>query len=110
MDFDEYQLQAQESVIRHKDPLIDKTIWAMGIAGEAGEIIEKWKKLVAYKDAKITDEVREDMSKEIGDVLWYLAAFSQSLDLSLQAVAEANLEKVLSRKKRGVIKGKGDNR
>ena len=110
MDFDEYQVQAQQSVVRNPDPLMDKTIWAMGVAGEAGEIIEKWKKIVAYQDGNITDEIKADMTKEIGDVLWYLAAFSQSLGLSLQDIAETNLEKVLSRKARGVIKGEGDDR
>jgi NTP pyrophosphatase (non-canonical NTP hydrolase) len=110
MDFDEYQKQAQQSVINHHDPLMDKTIWVLGISGEASEIAEKWKKLVAYEDADLSDEKKAELAKEMGDVLWYLAAFAHSLDLSFQDIADANIKKVLSRKERGAIKGRGDNR
>ena len=48
MTFDEYQRQALSTAIVHKDPLMSKTIWVMGVAGEAGEVVEKWKKIVAY--------------------------------------------------------------
>ncbi len=110
MNFDEYQKSAQQSVITHKDPLMNKTIWVLGISGEASEIAEKWKKIVAYHDGEITAGGKAELAKEMGDVLWYLAAFAESLDLSLQDIAENNIEKVLSRKARGVTKGKGDNR
>lgn len=110
MNFDEYQKQAQQSVISHVDPLMDKTIWVLGISGEASEIAEKWKKIVAYDDGEITSEKKADLAKEMGDVLWYLAAFSETLGISLQDVAEANIKKVLSRKNRGVTKGRGDDR
>lgn len=110
MTFDEYQKQAQHSVINHRDPLMDKTIWVLGVSGEASEIAEKWKKIVAYEDGVITDVKKAELAKEMGDVLWYLAALAESLGISLQEVAEANIQKVLSRKKRGVTKGKGDNR
>lgn len=110
MNFREYQKLAQRSVITNKDPLMNKTIWVLGISGEASEIAEKWKKIVAYDDGRITSETKAELAKEMGDVLWYLAAFSESLGLSLQDVAESNVEKVMSRKARGVTKGKGDNR
>ena len=110
MDFDEYQKQAQGSVINHEDPLMDKTIWVLGIGGEAGEIVEKWKKIVAYENGSLGEENKAELAKEMGDVLWYLAALAESLGISLQEVAEANIEKVMSRKTRGVTKGKGDNR
>ena len=110
MDFDEYQKQAQQTVITNVDPLMDKTIWVLGISGEASEIAEKWKKIIAYDAGEITEEKKAELAKEMGDVLWYLAAFSESLGISLQDVAEANIKKVLSRKDRGVTKGRGDNR
>jgi NTP pyrophosphatase (non-canonical NTP hydrolase) len=47
---------------------------------------------------------------ELGDVLWYMAQIATELDLSLQEVAEANLEKLFSRLERGQIKGEGDYR
>ncbi len=110
MNFDEYQKQAQQTVINNKDPLMDKTIWVLGVSGEAGEIVEKWKKIIAYENGEITDDKKAELAKEMGDVLWYVAALAGSLDISLQEVAETNIKKVLSRKQRGVTKGKGDNR
>lgn len=110
MDFDEYQKQAQQTAHNHPDPLMDKTIWVLGISGEASEIAEKWKKIVAYDESEITDEKKADLAKEMGDVLWYLAAFAHSLDLSFQDIADANIKKVLSRLERGAIKGRGDDR
>lgn len=110
MTFDEYQKQALTTAIFNKDPLMDKTIWAMGIVGEAGEVIEKWKKIVAYKDGEITDEDRLEIKKELGDVVWYVALLAHSLGLSLDEVMELNLSKLSDRKKRGVTKGSGDNR
>lgn len=110
MTFDEYQKRAQETAIANPDPLMDKTIWAMGVAGEAGEVIEKWKKIVAYHEGKISEEDRKELGKELGDVVWYIAQFAHSLDLSLNEIMQQNLSKLADRKKRGVQKGKGDNR
>jgi phosphoribosyl-ATP pyrophosphohydrolase len=110
MTFDEYQKRAQETAIANPDPLMDKTIWAMGVAGEAGEVIEKWKKIVAYHEGIISEEDRKELGKELGDVVWYIAQFAHSLDLSLDEIMNQNLAKLADRKKRGVQKGKGDNR
>ncbi|MET1033466.1 MAG: nucleoside triphosphate pyrophosphohydrolase family protein [Candidatus Saccharimonadales bacterium] len=110
MTFDEYQKQALTTLIRHPDPLMDKTIMVLGIAGEASEVAEKWKKIVAYKDGNITDEAKTELAKEIGDVLWYLSVFADMLDLSMDNIATANAAKLASRKERGVQKGSGDNR
>ncbi len=68
MTFEEYQKQAQKSVIRHTDPLMNKTIWVLGIAGEASEIAEKWKKIVAYDNGEITIDSKAELAKEMGDV------------------------------------------
>jgi NTP pyrophosphatase (non-canonical NTP hydrolase) len=110
MQFDEYQQRALTTLHRHPDRLMDTTISAMGISGEAGEVLEKWKKIVAYREGIITDEDRKELSKELGDVLWYIAVFADNLGLSLDAVAAQNLAKLASRKARDVIKGQGDNR
>ena len=50
------------------------------------------------------------MAKELGDVLWYVAQLASELDLDLNQVAEANLQKLLSRQRRGVLSGSGDDR
>jgi NTP pyrophosphatase (non-canonical NTP hydrolase) len=110
MTFDEYQKQALTTAVHHPNPEMDKSIFAMGIAGEAGEVIEKWKKIVAYREGKVTEEDLAEISKELGDVLWYIAVFADQLGLSFGDIAQLNAEKLASRKNRGVIKGQGDNR
>lgn len=110
MTFDEYQKVALTTAVNGYDPLMGKTIWAMGVAGEAGEVVEKWKKIVAYKDGKISDEDLRELKKELGDVMWYISVFADSLGLTLEEVIQANVEKLKDRSKRQVIRGEGDNR
>jgi len=110
MTFDDYQKQALTTAVHHPNPEMDKSIFAMGIAGEAGEVIEKWKKIVAYREGKVTEEDLAEISKELGDVLWYIAVFADQLGLSMGDIAQLNAEKLASRKARNVIKGQGDNR
>lgn len=86
----------------------------LALSDEAGEVAGKIKKLIRDKHkftpAELDDEERQELKKEIGDVLWYVAMFSEEIGFSLQEVAEANLEKLQSRKERGAIGGSGDNR
>jgi NTP pyrophosphatase (non-canonical NTP hydrolase) len=110
MTFDEYQKQALTTAHNSYEPLMQQTIWAMGIAGEAGEVIEKWKKVVAYKEGKISDDDVADLAKELGDVVWYIAVMADSLGLSFDDVMQRNVKKLQDRKQRDVIKGAGDNR
>lgn len=110
MTFDEYQKQALTTAITNPDPLMDKTIWAMGIAGEAGEVIEKWKKIVAYRDGKITEDDMAELGKELGDVVWYIAVLADRLGLSFDEIMARNVAKLQDRQKRDVLKGQGDNR
>jgi NTP pyrophosphatase (non-canonical NTP hydrolase) len=108
--FDEYQKQALKTAHNNPDDLMDKTIWVMGIAGEAGEVIEKWKKIVAYKGGTVSKEDLGELKKELGDVIWYIAVLAHSLGLSLEEVMQLNVQKLQDRQTRGVIKGQGDNR
>lgn len=110
MNFDEYQKQALKTRVVHPDALMNKTIWVMGVAGEAGEVVEKWKKIIAYKGGKISEEDLAELAKELGDVVWYIAVLADSLGLSFGDIMQNNLEKLASRQTRGVLKGKGDNR
>ena len=110
MTFDEYQKQALTTAHNTHEPLMEKTIWAMGVAGEAGEVLEKWKKIVAYNEGKVSDADKDELAKELGDVVWYVAVMADSLGLSFDDIMRRNVEKLKSRKARGVITGKGDNR
>lgn len=110
MTFDEYQQLALKTALTYPEDLMDKTIWVMGIAGEAGEVVEKWKKIVAYKDGVISDEDRSLLKKEIGDVVWYIAVFANSLGMTFEEVMQLNIDKLADRQKRNVIKGQGDVR
>lgn len=103
MDMTTYQQQAYTTATESSRNIYYMT---MGLTGEAGEIANKVKKIM--RDAREID--REDLAKEIGDVLWYVAGLCTVLDLDLDDVAEANLKKLADRKARGVIGGSGDNR
>lgn len=82
----------------------------LGLCGEAGEVAEKVKKVYRDKGGVFTPEAKEELKKEIGDVLWYISTISRDLGFTLEEVAQANIEKLTSRKQRGVIHGNGDNR
>jgi NTP pyrophosphatase (non-canonical NTP hydrolase) len=81
-----------------------------GLVGESGEVAEKFKKLIRDKKGVITEEDKQEILKELGDILWYINSVSHLLGSNLEEVAKKNLEKVLSRKERGVTQGSGDNR
>jgi NTP pyrophosphatase (non-canonical NTP hydrolase) len=83
---------------------------ALGLAGEAGEVAEHVKKSIRDDGGVVTAERREALGKELGDVLWYLAQLATELELELDEVAEANLQKLRSRQLRGVLSGSGDDR
>jgi NTP pyrophosphatase (non-canonical NTP hydrolase) len=110
MTFDEYQKLALTTVISQDDTFKDTLHWVLGINGEAGEVAEKVKKIIRDKNGKMTKQDKEELAKEIGDVLWYLAVFAHDLGFSLDGIAKQNLDKLQSRKARGVLGGTGDNR
>lgn len=110
MKFDEYQKKALTTAKFSDDEFKDIMHWILGVNGEAGEIAEKIKKIIRDKKGVITVSDKNDLGKEIGDVLWYLAVLAHQLGLSFETVATDNLEKLKSRKDRGVIGGSGDDR
>jgi NTP pyrophosphatase (non-canonical NTP hydrolase) len=83
---------------------------ALGLAGEAGEVAEHAKKAIRDDGGSISDERKDSMSKELGDVLWYVAQIATELGLDLNEIADQNLQKLLSRQQRGVLSGSGDER
>jgi NTP pyrophosphatase (non-canonical NTP hydrolase) len=83
---------------------------ALGLCGETGEVAEKIKKVLRDKGGQVSPEDREEIQKELGDVLWYTAQLCTELGLDMSAVAEGNLAKLEDRFQRGKISGQGDNR
>lgn len=86
---------------------IDKVL---GLAGEAGETADKFKKIIRDKGGEISEEDRGELVKELGDTLWYVATVARYLDVKLSEVAEGNVEKLEKRYARGKLSGEGDNR
>lgn len=82
----------------------------LGLSGETGEVMEKFKKILRDQAGQVTSENKEEIKKELGDVLWYLATISRYLEIPLEDVATANIAKLSSRQKRGKLGGSGDNR
>lgn len=110
MTFKEYEDFAKTTAIYPEDK---KVIYpAFGLSGEVGEIMEKLKKIMrgGGELSSISDENKEELKKELGDVLWYISALSGDLGISLSDIANKNIEKLKSRKERDVIHGEGDNR
>lgn len=114
MDFKEYQKKAIATDVfgGKPQPISSHAFLAqlLGLVGETGEIAEKFKKIYRDKDGVFGAQDKTEMSKELGDVLWYISVVCTYLDISLQDVADLNIEKLQSRMKRDVLKGSGDNR
>ena len=109
MDFKEYQNKAKKTAAY---PNIGKNIIypTLGLVGEAGEVANKVKKILRDDNGVITKDKREDIKKELGDVLWYISQMAGELKFSLEDIAKANIEKLSSRFKKDKIHGSGDNR
>jgi len=82
----------------------------LGLAGEAGEVTDKYKKIIRDKSSVVGDADRGELVKELGDVLWYLATLARYLGVSLDEVATLNVKKLTDRMHRHLIQGEGDNR
>lgn len=109
MTFDDYQKESQRTAI-YPNKGNNYIYPALGLAGEAGEVCEKIKKALRDDGGHITDVKRQELEKELGDVLWYVAQLATETGLSLDRIAFTNLIKLFSRLERGVIQGSGDNR
>lgn len=108
-DFDDYQKECGKTAVYPK--VGEKFVYPLlGLQGETGEVSEKIKKVFRDEGGHITPEKREEIKKELGDVLWYLAQLSKELGIKFSDVAKGNLEKLASRKVRGTLHGNGDNR
>jgi NTP pyrophosphatase (non-canonical NTP hydrolase) len=108
-NFSAYQRESRKTwnLVHTDHPIVYPTL---GLVNEAGELAGKVKKIFRDKQGVVSEEDRQALKYELGDVLWYMAQIATELDLDLQEVAEANIEKLFSRLERGKIKGEGDYR
>jgi NTP pyrophosphatase (non-canonical NTP hydrolase) len=109
MNLTDYQTKSRKTA---KYPAIGHGVIypTLGLTNEAGEVAGKIKKIFRDKGGVIGAAEREALKSELGDVLWYLAQVCTELEISLDEVAEANIEKLYSRLARGKIGGEGDDR
>lgn len=102
MTLDEYQAAA---AITLKPQCRNKEYLSLGLAGEAGEFCDKMKKIIRG-DGQLNDAVLH----ELGDCLWYVSQLAGLFNVSLEQIAQMNLDKLNDRQNRGVIAGSGDKR
>ncbi len=113
MNLDEYQEQSKQYDTNqaNMDPTsIGFSEKVLGLVGEAGETADKVKKILRDKNGVISSEDKDEIVKELGDVLWYVAGLSRYLETPLSEVAKKNLDKLESRRTRNKLHGAGDNR
>lgn len=107
MELNEYQKKALETAVYDDTNPVAYCI--LGMAGEAGEVANKYKK-VLRGDKELDENLKYEIAKEIGDVQWYIAALSHLIGYSLDSICDINLTKLNQRREDGTIKGDGDNR
>lgn len=111
VDFPQYQQGARETAVYPGQGRGEGLAYAaLGLAGEAGEVANKVKKILRDNGGVLNPERAAAIAEECGDVLWYLAAVLDECGADLGQVAALNLAKLESRALRGKIQGDGDHR
>lgn len=109
MDVNEYQKLAMTTlnpVLDKKDVLINSVMGLCRESGEAIDIVKKW-----FAQGHELD--KEYLAKELGDIAWYLAEAATALDMSLEEIFQANIDKLKKRYPDGfeiqksLVRGKG---
>jgi len=112
MDIKDYQGIIAKTAMYPKE--IGLAYCALGLAGEAGEVADKVKKL--YRDQNflnskvLTVDERHSLIKELGDIQWYITAMAVELDSSLEEIMTINYDKLIKRRETGTLSGSGDDR
>jgi NTP pyrophosphatase (non-canonical NTP hydrolase) len=104
MNIDTYQTQAM--VFRL--PTADREYALLNLLAEAGEVAGKAAKL--RRDGGDIDEYNTAIKKELGDVMWQVAAVAKDHGFTLSEICQHNLDKLSSRQQRNVLQGSGDLR
>jgi len=110
MDFKDYQEKSKKTDMGTVIKDSNIAYYMLGLCDETGEVAGKVKKLYRDYDGKLTEDYKQEIKKELGDVLWYLSQLATRFDLTLEDIAQANIDKLYSRLERGKIQGNGDNR
>jgi NTP pyrophosphatase (non-canonical NTP hydrolase) len=110
MTLDEYQKHALKTALYSEQEFHNLMHWVLGMSGEAGEIANKVKKIIRDKNAVVGEAEKQEIMKEMGDVLWYLAVLADHLGYKFDEVGQYNIDKLRSRQVRGKLQGSGDNR
>lgn len=111
LGLNEYQLMASNTAIypgKWNKEGLNYTL--LGLLGEAGEIANKYKKILRDDGGEFTPDTRLALADEAGDTLWYLGMFIQELGYDFAAIAKMNRDKLAKRASENAIKGSGDSR
>ena len=112
MEFNEYQKKALTTNLEKEDKFKELMQQVLGLVDEVGEVSALFKKWVRDENSDF-DKLslkREEIEKELGDVLWYIALVAHNLEIDLDDIAQSNISKLADRMERGKISGSGDNR
>lgn len=98
MTANEYQEKANRTLIDEPDFQITPDqvmkVWNVtGLAGEAGEVADLIKKGIFHQQGVDPEKVK----RELGDVMWYVAALCKCFDFSMEEVMQSNIDKLLKR-------------
>ena len=104
MDLDFYQKEAMS----YRIASANEAYALFNLAAEVGEVLGLVAKLI--RDGAGEKNMEEMMKKELGDVMWMIAAVADDADLSLSEICTENLTKLADRKARNKIMGSGDER
>lgn len=99
MNFEQYQSEASQTAL-YPRRLNNLEYPTLGLAGEAGEVANIVKKIQRDHGGLLNDEIRGKLKDELGDVLWYISACADELDLTLTEIAEFNVQKLAKRHNR----------
>ena len=108
MNSKEQKLEAFSKLLDIMDDLREKCPW------DKKQDLQSLRHLTLEEVYELSDALLEEnlteIKKELGDVLWYIANLSKELNVSLEDVAQKNIEKLQSRQQRNELHGSGDNR
>jgi len=109
-EFDEYQRLAKKTAIYEKNKEMDKFYPFLGLAEEAGEVLGQAKRIIRDDEGVLTEERKNRIIKELGDLIWYASAVCNEMNISFSEVANINLTKLFRRKAENKIHGSGSDR